>query len=169
MPFKAYEEFAEQPIQFPVGGKVYTVPPISAKLGILLASALNGDAHATKTLGQGQSLWAKLLGPVYNEMLADDVPIEVVGRAGFAVLCDFQYDREAAERVWETNIDPEARAAMAAAIRDPKMATASLRSLSTAAASRTPSPASSSGTSSRTPARKRANRSAGKSSSTSGR
>lgn len=163
MPFKEYDEFAEEPIRLPVKGKTYTVPPISAPLGILMARALSGDTDAITELGQGQSLWAKLLGSVYDEMLSDCVPMEVVGRAGFAVLTDFQYDREAAERVWETNIDPEARAAMAAAIRDPETAMASLQSLSTARASKTPSRANSSGTTSRkAPSRSKASRSPGK-------
>jgi hypothetical protein len=54
-------------------------------------------------------------GSVYDEMLADDVPLDALARAGFAMIVDWQNDRAAAERVWESGIDPEARAAMTAA------------------------------------------------------
>lgn len=171
MPFKAFEEFAEEPIRLPVQGKVYEVPPIGAKLGLLLARALEGDKKAVAEIGRGDSFWGKMLGPVYQQMVADDVPMEVIGRAGFAVMADFQYDREAAERVWESGLDPEARAALMAAMQTGQVPTmGSLRSPSTAAANRTQRRANSSGT--RSPKasspRKRANRSPSRRSSASG-
>lgn len=187
MPFKAYEEFSKPPIELPVGGKTYTLPPVGAKLGILLLSAFNGDAHATATLGTSTSLWQLVLGcteecvagtdtacgSVYDQMLADNVPLDVVGRAGFTGLADFQYDRETAERVWESNLDPEARAALAAAVRElqTQQQTDSPPSPSTDAANRTPSPANTTGTTSPTNSRakkKSASRSVGPDSSPSG-
>lgn len=119
MTFKAWEEIAPEPIRLPVGGKVYEVPPIAAGLGLSLTAVVDGrDQDAAAELGKGASLWAKLLGSAYDEMLADDVPVEVIARAGFTVLADFQYDRETAERVWESGLNPEARAAIAAAARE---------------------------------------------------
>lgn len=165
MPFRDYSEFAKPPIVLPVNGKTYTLPPIGAQLGILLLSAINGDRHATQTLGTSMSLWRQVLGPVYDEMLADNVPLDVVARAGFTAMADFQYDRATAERVWESELNPEAAAALAAATREPRKA--SQQSPSTAAASKTPSPASTTGTTSPTgsPRKARPSRSNGSRSS----
>ena len=116
MALKPYEQVAPEGLVFPIGGKTYAAPPISLKVGALLATAMEGGAAETLA-EESRSLWQMVLGPVYDEMLADDVPAEAVGRAGFCVLVDFQAGREAAERVWESGIDPEARAAKKAASR----------------------------------------------------
>lgn len=182
MPFKDYSEFAREPITLPVSGRTYTLPPIGAKLGILLLSSINGDAHASARLGTSTSLWQRILGctdeclagdleepcgSVYDRMLADNVPLDVVGRAGFTALADFQYDRETAERVWESELDPEARAALAAAQRELQRMN-STNSPSTDEDAVTPSPAITSGTSSppaTQPQSSRASRSSGSRSS----
>jgi hypothetical protein len=110
VPLEPYEDVAKEPLAFPINGKTYTPPPISAKGGIYLMRALAGDPEVAEQ--PSQSLWQVLLGPVYDEMVADDVPLDALGRAGFAMLVDFQNDREAAERVWRSGIDPEAQAAL---------------------------------------------------------
>jgi hypothetical protein len=139
MPLKAYEQFAAEPLAFPIRGKIYTPPEIGMRTGTTLARLLAGDRDAAST--NTTSLWQLVLGctrecqpheercpadcaehagacgSVYDQMREDDVPLEAVARAGFAVLVDWQNDRDAAIRVWESGIDPEARAALAAAAR----------------------------------------------------
>lgn len=147
MPLKAYEEVVGEPLAFPINGKIYTPPPISAKAGIYLVRALAGDPGVSNE--PSQSMWKVLLGPVYDEMIADNVPMDALARAGFAMLVDWQNnDRAAAERVWESGIDPEARAALAAAILQTTQP-----STPPAAANTTRTPASGTGT--RTTARKK--------------
>lgn len=160
MSLKAYEDFEPEPLAFPIRGKTYTPPPISAKTGLTLVKALAGDPELVNK--EARSLWQLVLGPTYDEMIADDVPLDALARAGFAMLADWQADRDAAVRVWESGIDPEVRAALAAAMRD-----GSTTSPSTAAAgSSTRRQASTSGTNSR---KTRAARSGGKNSSNTGR
>lgn len=172
MPLKPYEQFAAEPLAFPVGGKVYTPPVISAKTGVRLMQVLAGDL--SKLPAGRRSLWQMVLGceetcdpddapcgGVYDQMLADGAPLEALTRAGFAMLVDWQTeDRSAAERVWESGIDPEARAALAAAARS-----TTLPSTPAAAAPSTPTRASGTGTRARkaTP-KKAATRSRGRSS-----
>jgi len=139
VPLKAYEDVVNEPLAFPIGGKIYTPPPLSAQAGIYIVKALAGDPDVANE--PSRNLWQTLLGPAYDEMIADDVPMDALSRAGFAMLGDFQNNREAAVRVWESGIDPEARAALAAAVLS-----TTRRSTPPAAANTTPKRASGTGT-----------------------
>lgn len=143
MALKAYEEFAEEPLTFPIGGKLYVVPPLSYHTGIRLTRIISGEDHSLdgKPAEDG---WRLVLGPCWDEMVSDDVPMDAMSRAGLAAISDFQFGRAAAERVWEANISPEALAVAVAANRKQKRAART----STATARKTHSRASSSGTSS---------------------
>lgn len=107
MALKAYEEFAVEPLQFPIGGKVYTLPELPISVGLKLSGAIAGKdeefAQAT-----GTDLWKLVLGPLWDDMLADNVPTAAITRAGLTALADYQYGRERAEMVWETGADPKA-------------------------------------------------------------
>lgn len=143
MPLKSYDEIAPEALAFPIGGKVYEPPPINVRTGITLVQALSGDPELLAQ--ESRSLWQMLLGATYDEMYADEVPLDAVARAGFAMLVDFQGDRAGAIRVWESGIDPEARAAITAALRT----TGSTQSTGTASGRKTPSRASTRATTSR--------------------
>lgn len=140
MALKAYEELAAEPLVFPVGGKFYTHSPIGVVAGMRLAGVLTGVDSTLNEL-PAQELWKLVLGSLWDEMLADDVPAEAVARAGMAALADFQYGRATAEAMWETGDSPEALAARVAA-----NSKASKRSTSSGAAGKTRSRASMSGT-----------------------
>jgi hypothetical protein len=144
MALKAYEEFAEEPLAFPIGGKVYAVPPVSYLTGIRLTRLFTGEDHSLdgKPAEEG---WKLILGAAWDEMAADDVPMDAMSRAGLAAIANFQFGREAAERVWEANISPEALAAAVAANRKERRAKPT-RSSSTAAGAKTRARASTSGT-----------------------
>lgn len=114
MALKPYEEIAAEPLAFPIGGKTYTPPPIGAKSGIYLMRAFTGDPEVAADTSQ--SLWQVLLGPAYDEMVADDVPLDAIARAGFAALVDWQGDRARAAEVWESGANVEATAALWASI-----------------------------------------------------
>lgn len=145
MPLKAYEEFADEPLAFPIGGKVYTVPPIGMRDGIRLQRAISGQDDSLKD-APPEELWKLVMGDVWQQMLDDDVPVEAAGRAGAAALTDFQFGREAAEKVWEHGLSPEWMAALGSASQSGED---SQGSSSTGEASATRSRASSSGTTSR--------------------
>lgn len=147
MSLKAYESFAEKPLEFPIGGKVYALPPLGIEAGLRLATVVAGEDEASKEL-KGEALWKLLLGPLWDEMIADDVPLAAATRAGLAALADYQYGRAMAEAAWEAGADPKALEAYITKKVAPNRA--SRRSRSTVKAPTTSSPAVSSGTSSLT-------------------
>ena len=146
MPLKAYEEFAQEPLAFPVGGKVYVVPPLGFTDGIRLQRVLAGEDDSL-TDAPAEDGWRLVLGSAFDEMVADKVPIEAIARAGFTAMTDFQFGREQAERVWEAGLDPKALAAAVTAARE-ALDKGSTPSSSTGAANGTRKRASSTTTSS---------------------
>lgn len=145
MPLKAYEEFAQEPLAFPVAGKVYVVPPLGFTDGIRLQRVLAGEDDSL-TNAPAEDGWRLILGTVFDEMVADKVPMEAIARAGFTAMTDFQFGREQAERVWEAGLDPKALAEAILAARD--QLADSTPSPSTGAANETRKRASSTTTSS---------------------
>ena len=145
MPLKAYEEFSQEPLTFPIAGKQYVVPPLGFTDGILLQRIIAGEDAALEQ-APAEEGWKLILGSAFDEMVADKVPLEAIARAGFAAMTDFQFGREQAERVWESGIDPKALAASIQAAH--KALTDSTQSSSTGVESRTQSRASSTGTTS---------------------
>lgn len=148
MPLKPYEEFAPEPLAFPIGSKLYVLPPLDYRLGLRLQQILAGDDDSLND-AKGEDLFQLVLGPLWDEMKADGVPLEAMQRAGFVALADYQYGRAMAEKVWENGLDPEALAAAltaAASTGRKQPADRKTRSTPTAGAARTRSRASGSGT-----------------------
>lgn len=150
MPLKAYEEFAQEPLAFPIGGKVYTVPPLGFTDGITLQRVISGEPTEL-TDAPVEDGWKLILGPVFDEMVADKVPMEAIARAGFTAMTDFQFGREAAERVWESQLDPKA---LAEAVTAASSLADSRPSSSTGAARKTRKRATTTGTTSPTTTRR---------------
>lgn len=135
MALSAYEEFAKEPLVFPIGGKNYTLKPVDIPTGHKLLGLINGkDKDFAKA--PSEELWKLLLGDLWEEFEKDGVPQEAAVRAGLTALADWQYDRETAEAAWEAGADPKALQAYMQA----KAATANRatrRSTSTGAAKKT--------------------------------
>jgi hypothetical protein len=142
MALKAYEEFAEPPLAFPIGGKVYTVPPLGFRDGIRLQGIVTGADTSLNDAPPAEG-YKLILGAAWDEMVADNVSLEAINRAGLTAFTDFQFGRDAAERVWEAKISPEALAAAVAATQTTPTSTPLS---STAAVAKTRTRASSSGT-----------------------
>ena len=146
MPLKAYEEFAQEPLAFPISGKVYVVPPLGFTDGVRLQRVLAGEDDSLNN-APAEEGWRLILGTAWDEMVADNVPIEAIARAGFTAMTDFQFGREQAERVWEAGLDPKALAEAVTAARE--QLTGLTPSPSTGAANGTRKRASTTTTSSR--------------------
>ena len=146
MPLKAFEDFAPEPLAFPIRGKTYTAPPVGMAEGIRLQQIVSGKDDSL-TDAAPDALWRLVMGSAWDEMLADNVPAEAASRAAFAALTDFQFGREMAERVWESGLSPEALAAREAASSS-QPAPDSTRSKSTGGARKTRKRASTTGTTS---------------------
>lgn len=143
-----YSEFAEGPLRFPINGKVYELPPIGIEDGIVLAGIVSGKNKAAQKM-EGVELWKLLLGPLWDEMIADGVPLEAATRVGLTALADRQYGREMAEITWETGADPKALQPYLRKQAAAQGNRATRRSNSTGGAKKTPSRASTKGTKSR--------------------
>jgi hypothetical protein len=139
-----YSAFAEGPLVFPINGKQYVLPELGIEAGLELAGVVSGKDKAFQRK-EGVELWKLLLGPLWDEMVADGVPLAAATRAGLAALADRQYGREVAKIAWETGADPKAL--------EPYMRAqgnrASRRSNSTAGAKKTQKPVSTKATTSR--------------------
>lgn len=103
------EEFFDGSLSLPVGGKTYKVPPISATDG-LWATALTDLAVKDKpsesdvaTLNDDdeRNLYQRMLGPVYDELIADDVAWPVIQRCGRTAFVFFTLGEGPAAKAWE--------------------------------------------------------------------
>jgi hypothetical protein len=93
------------PIALPIKGKTYTLPVLTIEQGIKLHKIMDPKDEATMT---DPELYAFLLGEAHAEMAADNVAPEVIARAAFVALADWQSGRPAAEVIWEQGVDPKA-------------------------------------------------------------
>lgn len=139
---KSWESVRPDRLAFPIRDKVYTVPELDYRSMLLIQKVKAGEKTELDDAPPEQT-WRVILGGAYDEMVADNVPAEALGRAGLAALAYFEQGLEVAEAVWENGLDPKA---LAAAI---ETRTESPSPSSTAEERKTPSPASMSGTSSR--------------------
>jgi hypothetical protein len=139
---KSWEDVAPEPLEFPIGGKRYRVPDLDYRAMLTMQKIRAGESTEYDN-APAEVTWRLVMGSAWDEMIADNVPAEAIGRAGLATLAYFEQGIETAEAIWESGVDPKA---LAAAILS---RSGQSQPSSTAEATETPSPASSSGTSSR--------------------
>lgn len=148
-----------EPIQLPVKGKVYVIPPASAELGLwcqatyAAATAADDDEREAAEAKipdrkDGRLLPEVLLGDAYQEMIRDGVENDLIKVCTGTVYMYIVSGEESAQTYWEAGGDPEK--ARRPGNRAQRRAEAKAGATSTDAASETPSPGSSSGTRSRT-------------------
>lgn len=106
---KEYDEFSQGPLIFPIRGKKYAAPEISIELGFRLSGITTGQSDQDMP---SLDMYKLLLGPVWDEMEADGVPLDAASRAALTTLNDFLYGRDYAIAFWETGLDPKATAAL---------------------------------------------------------
>lgn len=100
-----YNEFTEGPLVFSINGKRYE-HELSISTGLWLNDATN-DKESLENLSNFD-VWKRVLGPVWDEMVADNVPMGSVARAGQAAVAEVQGGRVYAEAVWAVGLDPKA-------------------------------------------------------------
>ncbi|UFS58929.1 DUF7426 family protein [Subtercola endophyticus] len=71
-------EIMDPLMSFPLNGKVYTPPPILIETGAKLNALIRGDDGHDESV---EALWRLLLGPVWDEMVADGVSAKSAERA----------------------------------------------------------------------------------------
>jgi hypothetical protein len=145
---REFTEFAKKPLVFPFRGKKYVQPDLTIEAGLYLGGVVTGADRSARNM-KGADLWKLVCGPLWDQMIADGVPLAFATRVGLTLLADHQYGRDYAEATWEAGTDPK----LLAAYMDKKTAAqgnrASRRSSSTAGATKTPPQVSTKATTSR--------------------
>ncbi|SNS43745.1 hypothetical protein SAMN06309944_0254 [Micrococcales bacterium KH10] len=146
MALKEFDEFLEEPLVLPIGGKKYVVPPVDAISGIRLSetfyAARTGKENTDVDDDTELDIYKQALGTAYDELVADKVPFPALVRAGKTAMYDFLAGRSTAEKFWNTG-------ALGEPVATQEVAPAKKTSKRTGAASKTPSRASTTGTKSR--------------------
>jgi hypothetical protein len=170
MAFENYESFVDR-IELPIGDKTYTLPEVSAKLGIRINLVFDKANEALKIQQRNEEAAAEakkagkeppepeplpdlkdadsiikseeLLGTdLFNQMVEDGIPQRAIQMAAQVIYQDFLFGREAAQEYWNSDGDPKALAA--------KLPASNPFTTSGDAESTTQKPASTSGTKSKT-------------------
>lgn len=92
------------PIELPIRGKTYTLPTLTIAQGLTLRAVLDPEDDTTL---DDEGFYSLLLGDALEQMRADGVGPDVIARAAFVALADWQSGRPAAETLWETGLDPK--------------------------------------------------------------
>ncbi|WP_242908669.1 DUF7426 family protein [Actinomadura terrae] len=162
--FEDIDEVFDSSLTLPINGKKYRIPPVSGLDGLWaqrvveeIRKAKNGgDVDAGKLNdGDERLLYQRMLGPVFEEMLADGVKWDRISHAGMTMFLWTTATHDDAESYWKAGGDiPEAlgsaestpnrasRRASAAAERTTKrqVSTSGTRAPKTSAAKRSASP-----------------------------
>jgi hypothetical protein len=137
MAFEALGDLLDESLRLPIDGRTYTIPAPSAQTGLrvqaivqVAATAAGGGEVDEQALGDAaeMDLYRDLLGPAYDDMLADNVSWPALKHAARTVIVWIVQDVEAAERVWASGGDPSLLAPNREASRSSSAAANSTRS-----------------------------------------
>lgn len=153
MAFDDLDQYFDDTLSLPVGGKTYVIAGPDAETGLFCQRLMTAGVAASAGLPTPASMpdlkmdddaetafYRRILGDVYDQLVADGVSwpkIQIVAQTAFFWIAS---GKEMAEAFWRSGGDPKASSASAAPNR------ASRRSTSTAAARTTKPRASTSGT-----------------------
>ncbi|MGN7799048.1 DUF7426 family protein [Leifsonia sp. 22587] len=129
-----YTDFLD-PLELPIRGKKYVIPPMSFETGLRLNALAEGAEDAPKLTDP--EFYQMVLGDVYAEMLADKVPSDAIYRACLTAWTEYNSGRAAAEIIWKTGGDPKAIEALMPKPNRASRRKASKPSTRTAAATKT--------------------------------
>lgn len=122
MAFEDLDEFFDSTLPLPIGGKTYSIPSPPAAVGLrcqVMYSVMRRRAQGldiseadlemiTMTDEEERGWHRTLLGPVYDELVADDVAWAKIQRVNATAFTWITQGKSAAEAVWTAN-RPEAR------------------------------------------------------------
>jgi hypothetical protein len=103
----AWEDVAVPQIPVEIGGKIYLVPPMSIGSSLELGKAFAGDEEAQAKFDDPETFYRAVLGPLFDEFIADGVPAAAVDRVHLTAIQDWAHGRIAAESFWQLGPDPE--------------------------------------------------------------
>lgn len=151
MAFEALGELLDETLELPISGRLYTVPAPSAEVGLrtqaivhAAAVAADGGRVDDQVLGDAaeRDLYAELLGPAHEQMVADGVTWPALKHAAITTMVWVAQDKAAAEKYWNAAGDPSRLAPNRAARRSQSGGASSTTSRgSTSGTSTRPAPA----------------------------
>ena len=78
-----------KPLVLPIGGKQYTIPPVSFDAGARVHGLIEDPANHNE-----EEFFRLLLGvEVFEQMRNDNAPSAAIARAAYTALADFKYGR----------------------------------------------------------------------------
>ncbi|MFD0478000.1 hypothetical protein ACFQ0B_64935 [Nonomuraea thailandensis] len=115
--FQDLDEFFDDTLPLPVGGKWYVVPPPDAEVGLLCQRLMNaslaaeqGDTVDDPKLNElvevvlnddeERDLYQRILGPVWDELHADKVKWPRIQHVGATALVWVAAGKDAAAKIW---------------------------------------------------------------------
>ncbi|TMR91316.1 DUF7426 family protein [Nonomuraea basaltis] len=115
--FQDLDEFFDDSLRLPVGGRMYVIPAPDAEVGLLCQrlmhaslAAQEGEAVTDPKLNeladvvlnddQEKDLYQRILGPVYDELLSDGVSWPKVQHVGATALVWVAAGKDAAAKIW---------------------------------------------------------------------
>jgi hypothetical protein len=120
MAFKDLEEFFDDALRLPVGGKEYVIASPDAETGLWCQTMVErageierrraaGDDVAHETLDDEQEtdLYRRVLGATHDEMVADGLSWEKLKHCGMTAFLWAAGNKTSAEKYWESGGDPE--------------------------------------------------------------
>lgn len=168
MAFKQLEEFFDASITLPINGKDYEIQSPDAETGIFCQRLMAGaatvmtgqeisdkDAEKLRLDDDEESdLYQRLLGSVWDELFADQVPWTLIKHAGSTALVWVTQSREDAEEFWSQGpkkdpAAPQDRKAPAKKTATPRKSASSRKTSSGDPRKRTATPGRSSSTTGR--------------------
>ncbi|MEU1883432.1 hypothetical protein ABZ470_39515 [Streptosporangium sp. NPDC020072] len=115
--FKDLDDFFDDSLPLPVGGKTYRIPPPSAEVGLYCqrlaeagVAAASGKDVSEANLDDANELelYGKVLGPVYDQLVADGVSWPRIKHVAVTAFLWIVGNDDAAAAFWEQG--PEAAA-----------------------------------------------------------
>lgn len=112
--FRDLDDFLTDTIDLPIRGKTYTVSAPDGETGLLCqrllalgAQSAKGETDEKSTLDDGdeRDLYQRVLGPVWDEMMADKVSWPWIKRASTTVMFWCTLGLAAAETYWNSEPD----------------------------------------------------------------
>jgi hypothetical protein len=124
MSFRELDEFFDDTLKLPIGGKTYVIQSPDSKTGlwvqsmmaVAVAASSGRDVDPSDLEGlrldddEEKDLYRRLLGDTYQEMLDDGVRWHKLKHAGETTLFWVLRGKEFAERIWNGAGDPKAPA-----------------------------------------------------------
>lgn len=113
MAFADLDEFFDDALRLPIGGKEYVIPSPDAATGLhvqrLFAAAEGAGADTADLDDEAEAdLYRRVLGGVYDEMVANGLPWSRLRMAGLTALVWVAGGVESAEAFWAAGGRPEA-------------------------------------------------------------